>query len=57
MGMKQLLILREEQILGMFENRVQRRRYGPQRGEGVGDWRKLHNEVFIICTIRQVLLL
>jgi hypothetical protein len=27
----------------MFENRVLRRRFGPKRDEGTGEWRKLHN--------------
>jgi hypothetical protein len=28
----------------MFENRVLRRIFGPKREEGVGGWRRLHNE-------------
>jgi hypothetical protein len=28
----------------VFENRAQRRIFGPKRGEVTGDWRKLHNE-------------
>jgi hypothetical protein len=28
----------------VFENRVQRRIFGPKRDEVTGDWRKLHNE-------------
>jgi hypothetical protein len=28
----------------VFENRVLRRIFGPQRDEVTGDWRKLHNE-------------
>jgi hypothetical protein len=28
----------------VFENRVQRRIFGPRRDEATGDWRKLHNE-------------
>jgi hypothetical protein len=35
---------REEHRLGMFENRVLRRIFGPKRDEVTGDWRKLHNE-------------
>jgi hypothetical protein len=38
------LALREEHILGVFENRVLRRIFGPKRVEGTGEWRKLHNE-------------
>jgi hypothetical protein len=36
--------LREEHRLGMFENRVLRRIFGPKRDEVTGEWRKLHNE-------------
>jgi hypothetical protein len=28
----------------MFENRMLRRIFEPQRDEVIGDWRKLHNE-------------
>jgi len=28
----------------VFENRVLRRVFGPERDEVTGDWRKLHNE-------------
>jgi hypothetical protein len=38
------LTLREEQKLKVFENRVLRRIFGPERGEVAGWWRKLHNE-------------
>jgi len=38
------LILREERRLRVFENRVLRRVFGPQRDEVKGEWRKLHNE-------------
>jgi hypothetical protein len=38
------LILREEQRLGVFENRVLRRIFGPRREEVAGGWRRLHNE-------------
>jgi hypothetical protein len=38
------LILREEHRLGVFENRVLRRIFGPKRDEVTGDWRKLLNE-------------
>jgi hypothetical protein len=30
--------------LGVFENRVLRRIFGPKRDEVTGEWRKLHNE-------------
>jgi hypothetical protein len=38
------LMLREEQRLRVFENRVLRRIFGPNRNEVMGEWRKLHNE-------------
>jgi len=38
------LTLREERRLRVFENRVLRRIFGPKRDEGIGEWRKLHNE-------------
>jgi hypothetical protein len=38
------LTLREEHILGVFENRVLKRIFGPKRDEVTGEWRKLHNE-------------
>jgi hypothetical protein len=37
------LTLREEHGLGIFENRVLRRMFGPKREED-GSWRKLHND-------------
>jgi hypothetical protein len=39
-----MLILREECKLRVFENRVLRRIFGPEREEEMGDWRKLHTE-------------
>jgi hypothetical protein len=38
------LTLREEHGLGVFENRVLRRIFGPKRDEVIRRWRKLHNE-------------
>jgi hypothetical protein len=38
------LTLREEHRLSVFENRVLRRIFGPERDEVTGEWRKLHNE-------------
>jgi hypothetical protein len=35
--------LREEDRLRVFENRVLRRIFGPERDEVIGGWRKLHN--------------
>jgi hypothetical protein len=37
------LTLREEHRLGVFENRVLRRIFGPKRDEVTREWRKLHN--------------
>jgi len=39
------LKLREERRLRVFENRVLRRIFGPQKYEITGEWRILHNEV------------
>jgi hypothetical protein len=38
------LILRDKHKLRVFENRVQRRMFGPKREEVVGGWRRLHNK-------------
>ena len=38
------LTLMEERRLRVFENRVLRGIFGPDRGEVTGEWRKLHNE-------------
>jgi hypothetical protein len=38
------LTLREEHSLGVLENRVRRRIFGPKRDEVTGEWRKLHSE-------------
>jgi hypothetical protein len=38
------LTLREDHRLGVFENRVLRRIFGPKRDEVTGEWRKLHSE-------------
>jgi hypothetical protein len=40
------LTVREEHGLGVFENRVLRRIFGPKRDEVTGEWRKLHSEEF-----------
>jgi len=42
--------LREKRRLRVFENRVLRRIFGLQRDQVTGEWRKLHNEEFKICT-------
>ena len=36
--------LRQERRLRVFENRVLRRIFGPERDEVTGDWTTLHNE-------------
>jgi hypothetical protein len=38
------LTLRKEHRPRVFENRVLRRIFGPNRDEVTGEWRKLHNE-------------
>jgi hypothetical protein len=38
------LTLREEHRLRVFENRVLRRIFGPNRDKVTGEWRKLHNK-------------
>jgi hypothetical protein len=38
------LVLREKCRLKVFENRVLRRTFKPNRDEVTGEWRKLHNE-------------
>ena len=40
----EMLTLREERRLRMFENRVLRRVFRPKRDEVTGEWRKLLNE-------------
>jgi hypothetical protein len=50
------LTLREEYTLRVSENRKLRRIFGHNRDEVTGEWRKLHNEGFIIFTIHQILL-
>jgi hypothetical protein len=48
------LTLREEHRVIVLENRVLRRIFGPKRDDVMGEWRKLHNESFIICTHPQI---
>jgi hypothetical protein len=38
------LALRKENRMGMFEDRVLRRIFGPKKDEVTEDWSKLHNE-------------
>ena len=37
-------MLREEHRLRVFENRVLRRIFGPERDKVAGEWRRLYNE-------------
>jgi hypothetical protein len=39
-------------FLGVFENRVLKRIFGPKRDKVTGDWRELHN--FITSTPSQI---
>jgi hypothetical protein len=46
-----------ERRLGMFENSVLRRIFGPKRDEVTGEWRKLHNELndlYFLPNIRMI---
>jgi hypothetical protein len=47
--------LGEEHRLRVFENRVLRRIFGPEREED-GSWRKLHNDELHICILHLILL-
>jgi len=45
------LTLREEHRLGVFENRLLRRIFGPKRQKVAGSWRRLYNEeLHNMCT-------
>jgi hypothetical protein len=45
---------REEYRLRVFEKRVLREIFGPKKEQGRGEWRRLHNESFMICTPHQI---
>jgi len=47
--------LREECRLRVFESKVLRRIFGPERDEVTREWRKLYNEKLMICTPHPVL--
>jgi hypothetical protein len=49
------LILREEHILRVFENRVLRRIFGLKRDEVMGGWRKLHKKEHDLCSLASVI--
>jgi hypothetical protein len=44
MGVKLSLTLREEHRLGVLQNMILRRLFGPKRDEVREEWRTLHNE-------------
>jgi len=46
------LTLREERKLRVFENMMLRRIFGPRRVEVTGEWRRLHNIVWVIKSRR-----
>ena len=39
--------------LRVFENRILRRIFGPKRDENE-EWRMLHNEKFMVCTVHLI---
>jgi hypothetical protein len=48
--------LREEHGLGVFENRVLRRIFGPKRDQVIGEWTKLHNnELHDFCSSPRII--
>jgi hypothetical protein len=47
------MTLGEEYRLRVFENRVLRRIFGPQRDKVTRRWRKLHMRSFLIYTLSQ----
>jgi hypothetical protein len=49
------LMLREERGLRLTVNRVLRRIFGPKRDEVTGEWRRLHKEELMICTVHYIL--
>jgi hypothetical protein len=38
------VILREEHMLRVLEDRVLKKIFGPKRGDVTGEWRRLHNK-------------
>jgi len=49
------LTLREPQRLGVFENRVLRRMFGPKRDEVTGSGENYIMRSLVICTAHQIL--
>ena len=47
------LTLKKECRLRVFENRLLRLIFGPNRNEN-GKWRRLHNRSFIVCIVRLI---
>jgi hypothetical protein len=47
--------LREKCRLRVFENGMLRRIFGPKRDEVTGEWRRLHNGVFMLCALHRIL--
>jgi hypothetical protein len=47
--------LREEHRLRVFKNILLRKIFGPKRDEITGEWRRLHNESFMIGPTHQIL--
>ena len=43
------LTLSGDGTMRVFKNRALRRIFGPKRDEVTGEWRKLHNEILMIC--------
>ena len=48
------LTLREGRRLRVFERKILRRVFGPNRGDGNGEWKRLHNENFVVCAVHQI---
>jgi hypothetical protein len=46
---------KEKKWLGVFENRVLRKTFWPERDEVTGKWKLLYSEEFPICTHHQTL--
>jgi len=49
------LTLREERRLRVFENRMLRRVFGPERDEVTGEWRRQHNKSLMSYTPYHIL--